>query len=165
MVFQFSSSRLKDANVSITSMCTAAFLHHQLSVVLSSTHADRCSGRKLNSARSSQGNCCTKRVRWSERRQRLQQVRSVWPVADYVSLVFTTPRPESARYPIDCLCGLGGRAFETTPAGVNLSLARPMAPRPRFSGGRAVPRHIIANDGAGCPKNYSWLLTGFGLRD
>src|SRR3954447_956248 len=106
-----------------------------------------------------------KGVRWSERRQHLQQVRSVWPVADYVSLVFTTPRPESARNPIDCLCGVGRRAFETTPAGVNLSLARPMAPRPRFSGGRAVPRHIIANDGAGCPKKYSWLLTGFGLRD
>src|SRR3954447_15615953 len=120
MVFQFSSSWLKDANVTITSMCTAAFLHHQLSVVLSSTHADRCSGRKLNSRARAKATAA--------QRSAMVGAATAPPAGkvglagtDYVSLVFTTPRPESARNPIDCLCGLGGRAFETTPAGVNLS--------------------------------------------
>jgi len=60
---------------------------------------------------------------------------------------------------------LGGRAFDTTPGSFDLSPGGPVASRPCFGGGRAVHRDIIANDGAGRAKNYSWLLTGFGLQD
>ena len=63
--------------------------------------------------------------------------------------------PDSLRDPVDGMCGLGRRAFETTPGGVDLSLGDPVASRPRFGGGRVVPRDIIPNDGAGRAKNCS----------
>src|SRR3954451_13933256 len=53
-------------------------------------HARRSMQREKNKIRALEPRqLLHKGVRWSERRQHLQQVRSVWPVIDYVSLVFT----------------------------------------------------------------------------